>query len=120
MSLIQCSLVLWAHDMISALMDRRHDAADPETVRLAVLDVALRHGLVSKHTSLVAVDRTPARPLGMALDRRAVPVELPAGWTYAAVFGAQTASLAGLHLLAGMVAILIGGLLLVVTRRRLA
>ena len=111
---------LWAHDMISALMDRRHDAADPETVRLAVLDVALRHGLVSKHTSLVAVDRTPARPLGMALDRRAVPVELPAGWTYAAVFGAQTASLAGLHLLAGMVAILIGGLLLVATRRRLA
>jgi Ca-activated chloride channel family protein len=27
-----------------------------------VVDVALRHGLVSTYTSLVAVDRTPARP----------------------------------------------------------
>ena len=27
-----------------------------------MVDVALRHGLVSTYTSLVAVDRTPARP----------------------------------------------------------
>ena len=46
--------------------------------------------MVSKFTSLVAVDVTPARAKGTPLTTRAVPVNLPAGWNFEKVFGPQT------------------------------
>jgi Ca-activated chloride channel homolog len=45
-------------------MDEAFMGTDEETVRKGVLDVALARHLVSKYTSLVAVDVTPARPIG--------------------------------------------------------
>ena len=111
---------LWARDAIAAQIDGLALGADRETVRLAVLDLALAHGLVSKYTSLVGVDRTPARPAAASLQRRAVPVELPAGWSYAKVFGSPTATPATLSLLAGAAAAFAGLLLLVARRRRTA
>ena len=54
--------VYWAREKISALMDEAYRGAVEEAIRKAVLDVALAHHLVSKYTSLVAVDVTPARP----------------------------------------------------------
>ena len=56
--------VYWARQKISALMDEAFTGTAEETVRKGVLDVALAHHLVSKYTSLVAVDVTPARPTG--------------------------------------------------------
>jgi len=56
--------VYWARQKISTLMDEAFMGTDEETVRKGVLDVALAHHLVSKYTSLVAVDVTPARPIG--------------------------------------------------------
>ena len=56
--------VYWARQKISALMDEVFTGTDEETVRKGVLDVALAHHLVSKYTSLVAVDVTPARTTG--------------------------------------------------------
>ena len=56
--------VYWARQKISALMDEAFTGTAEETVRKGVLDVALAHHLVSKYTSLVAVDITPARPTG--------------------------------------------------------
>ena len=56
--------VYWARQKISALMDEAFTGATEETVRKGVLDMALAHHLVSKYTSLVAVDVTPARPTG--------------------------------------------------------
>jgi Ca-activated chloride channel family protein len=56
--------VYWARQKISALMDEAFTGTAEETVRNGVLDVALAHHLVSKYTSLVAVDVTPARPTG--------------------------------------------------------
>jgi len=56
--------VYWARQKISALMDEIFTGTDEETVRKGVLDVALAHHLVSKYTSLIAVDVTPARPTG--------------------------------------------------------
>lgn len=58
--------VYWARQKISTLMDEVFTGTDEETVRKGVLDVALAHHLVSKYTSLVAVDVTPARPTGKA------------------------------------------------------
>jgi Ca-activated chloride channel family protein len=90
----------WARDKIDALMTSLHFGADGDKVRAAVTRLALAHRLVSKYTSLVAVDVTPSRPAAAPLGRGAVPVKLPHGWRYAKVFGAlpQTATPAPLLL----------------------
>jgi Ca-activated chloride channel homolog len=54
-----------------------------------ILAVALAHQIVSSQTSLVAVDKTPKRPLGAKLTRAEVPLNLPEGWNYDAIFGEQ-------------------------------
>ncbi|MEX2248584.1 MAG: marine proteobacterial sortase target protein, partial [Parvibaculum sp.] len=54
-----------------------------------ILKTALDHHLVSRLTSLVAVDVTPARPDGETLTKRDMPVNLPDGWDYEKVFGAE-------------------------------
>lgn len=56
--------VYWARQKISVLMDESYKGGAEDAIRTAVLDVALSHHLVSKYTSLVAVDVTPARPTG--------------------------------------------------------
>jgi Ca-activated chloride channel family protein len=79
--------VLWARDKIAALMDSLRESAPEPEIRAAVVDLALTHHLVTKYTSLVAVDRPLARPDGAALKEAALPTNLPDGWTYDAVFG---------------------------------
>jgi Ca-activated chloride channel family protein len=99
--------VLWAQRKIRALLDSRHEGAPEEEVRAAVVALGLEHHLVTPHTSLVAVDVTPARPAGATLDSQAVPTLLPAGWSQEAVFGQlpQTATPAPWHfaLMAGAI-----------------
>jgi hypothetical protein len=73
--------VLWARAKIDALMDAGRKGAAEEEVRSAVLDVALTHHLVSKFTSLVAVDVTPTRPAGIAASKTALPGNIPEGLT---------------------------------------
>jgi Ca-activated chloride channel family protein len=86
---------LWARAKIAALMDSLHEGADRKEVRSAVIQVALAHHLVSKFTSLVAVDVTPSRPKGEAVVSRNVPVNLPEGWDFKKVFGPQTRQRSG-------------------------
>jgi len=64
---------LWARARIAELLDAGRRGADPGTTRAAIVETALAHHLVSKHTSLVAVDKTPARPAGdpLAAERLA-------------------------------------------------
>jgi Ca-activated chloride channel family protein len=111
--------VLWARKKIAALMDTLSEGAEASAVRTAVIDVALRHHLVSRYTSLVAVDVTPARPQGDDVAKRAVPVNLPAGWQYDKVFGTPppTATPATLHLLLGALLLFAGIIALAGTRR---
>jgi len=78
---------LWARRKIAALMEDRVRGIPEGVIRRRVLEVALGHHLVSKYTSLVAVDVTPARPEGAALKSGAVPTNLPAGWQHERVFG---------------------------------
>lgn len=52
-----------------------------------ILSLALTHHLVTRLTSLVAVDETPSRPEGKPLTRAEVPLNLPAGWDFEKVFG---------------------------------
>jgi Ca-activated chloride channel family protein len=92
---------LWARRKIAALMDQMTAGADADSVKCAVVDVALRHHLLSSFTSLVAVDATPTLARGAVCAVRTVPVQLPAGWDYGHVFGQmpQTATPARLFLL---------------------
>lgn len=52
-----------------------------------ILALALEHHLVSRVSSLVAVDKTRARQPGEKLTRAEIPLNLPAGWEYDKVFG---------------------------------
>jgi Ca-activated chloride channel homolog len=105
--------VLWARRKVQALLDSRHEGAVEEEVRAAVVALGLEHHLVTPHTSLIAVDLTPARPVGATLDSRAVPTLLPAGWSHEAVFGQlpQTATPAPLHFALMMAALTLAALL---------
>ena len=56
-----------------------------------ILSLALDHHLVTRLTSLVAVDKTPSRPEGAHLTRAELPLNLPAGWEFDKVFGGEHA-----------------------------
>jgi Ca-activated chloride channel homolog len=108
----------WARARIAALLDQRRAGAPDADVRHAVIDVALRHHLVSAYTSLVAVDVTPARPGDAALNAHALKIDLPDGWEYEAVFGlGQGATPGPVHLVVGLAALLIAAGLGVALRR---
>lgn len=102
--------VLWARARIDALMDAGRRGAAQEDIRAAVLDVALTHHLVSRYTSLVAVDVTPVRAAGIDLRSSAVPGNIPDGLTG---FDAlpPTATPATLLLLGGALALLLAATL---------
>jgi Ca-activated chloride channel family protein len=95
---------LWARAKIKALMDSLVEGANKDAVRMEVIKVALQHHLVSKYTSLVAVEKTPSRPLWDSLKSREVPNNLPHGSTMGQVVGslAQTATDAQLRLIIGL------------------
>ncbi len=71
--------VLWARAKIDSLMDAGRQGAPEPDIRNAVLDVALTHHLVSKYTSMVAVDVTATRPAGANSLTSALPGNLPDG-----------------------------------------
>ena len=79
---------LWARRKITdAEMARRRDPATAAEADKRILALALQHHLVSRLTSLVAVDATPSRPEGARLIRTELPLNLPAGWDFDKVFG---------------------------------
>jgi Ca-activated chloride channel family protein len=78
---------LWARGKVESLIDSIRDGAREEEVRTQVIELATAHRLVTKYTSFVAVDKTPARPSDAQLKLAAVPTNLPDGWEYDKVFG---------------------------------
>ena len=104
--------VLWARHKISALMDEMRTGGDAEKAKGAVIALALEHHLVSKYTSLVAVDVTPMRRDAEALTTAAMPANLPDGWEYAKVVGElpRTATPKALHALMGTLALALAAL----------
>ncbi len=79
---------LWARRKIAdAEVARTTRQASPEDADKAILALALEHQLVTRLTSLVAVDRTPSRPEGAPLKLSELPINLPAGWDFEKLFG---------------------------------
>ena len=64
-----------------------HGRRIAEDADKTILALALEHQLVTRLTSLVAVDQTPNRPAGEPLKLGELPINLPAGWDFAKVFG---------------------------------
>ncbi len=110
---------LWARKKIRSTMEALALGANEAEVKKAVLATALEHRLVSKYTSLVAVDRTVSRPEGAPAAKEAVEGAAPRGLQMEAVFGggARTASPAALQMLAGSLTVLAAGLLEFFRRR---
>ena len=52
--------IRWARAKIRALMDRLHEGDDEDTVRTQVVAVAIDHRLMTRYTSLVAVEEFPS------------------------------------------------------------
>ncbi|HWW61069.1 MAG TPA: hypothetical protein VN181_06870, partial [Thermoanaerobaculia bacterium] len=71
---------LWARQKIDAVRDTLFTGAKNEDVKKEIVTLALAHHLVTEHTSLVAVDTTPAGVDARSCTSELVPINLPAGW----------------------------------------
>ncbi len=137
---------IWARKKIDdAEAERTLGLITQEAADARILRLALEHHLVTRLTSLVAVDRTPSRPAGVPLTQADIPLQLPAGWSYEKLFGTraardvaphaptedaveiapapamelpQTATPAELQMLAGLLAAALGLLALAAARRK--
>ncbi len=82
---------LWARRKISeAEVEKTLGTIGIDEANKRILSLALEHDLVTRLTSLVAVDKTPSRDHSEPLIRSDVPLNLPAGWDFDKVFGEQT------------------------------
>ncbi len=108
----------WARKKIAQLMDQQTQEQDKTHLRQSIVDLALKYHLVSRYTSLVAVDVTPVRPDGQALHTHGLKTNLPHGMKYEAIFGwPKTATPATLYLALGSLML---GVTWIWSRRHLA
>jgi len=80
---------LWARKKIRHLMNQMTLTNEQDLIRNEVTDTALKYQLVSKYTSLVAVEKTVSRPEKSDLQSAMVEVNLPSGWQYDKIFGGR-------------------------------
>ncbi len=130
--------LVWARAKVESLKDAMIRGGDAEKLEQEITRVALAHHLITDYTSLVAVDRTPARPSGEALQTDEVPLQVPEGQkvppqilkrpvvTVRGAFAAAetsgyptTATAAPLRMLTGALALLLAAYLLRLRRRGL-
>ncbi|MBP1861044.1 marine proteobacterial sortase target protein [Rhizobium herbae] len=78
---------LWARRKIDDLEASAYAVNDAATLDKQIETVALANHLVSRVTSLVAVDVTPSRPAGQPVASTDLPLNLPDGWDFDKVFG---------------------------------
>jgi Ca-activated chloride channel family protein len=90
-----------------------------EELRKQVIDIALRHGLVSRYTSLVAVDPMPVRATMDDLHKTPVANNLPAGsqQNIQGLGFPRGATDSRLHMLFGVLALLLA-VVLITQRQR--
>ncbi len=110
---------LWARRKVASLMDDLHAGTAGEEIRATVTELGLRHHIVTRYTSLVAVDVTPTAPPGTRAAKAPVPTNLPAGWTMARPIAIgslpRTATPAPLLLMLGL--LMLGSAALALPRR---
>lgn len=109
---------LWARQRVEEYMDEwsRGDDKVKANVRALVIAHAIRYHLVTRFTSLVAVEQVATNASGQ-MKTTGVPTEMPAGWQMEQVFGPKTGT-ADDFLRAVGIACLIAGIALWVVERR--
>ena len=80
---------IWARGKIRQLESDRLLSDDTKTIDKEIETLGLQHHMVTRLTSLVAVDVTPSRPTEEELESKKVPLNLPDGWEMDKVFGEQ-------------------------------
>jgi Ca-activated chloride channel family protein len=101
---------LWARQRVEDLMDRWLQSGQDE-IRQNVIAHATRYHLVTRFTSLVAVEEVVVNPGGQS-GTAPVPSELPAGWQMEKVFGAPATGTPDAFLETLGIALLLSGLVL--------
>jgi Ca-activated chloride channel family protein len=89
-------------------------------IRARVLPLALEYRLVSKYTSLVAIDKTPVRPPSEALEAARIGNTKPHGSEWQAAGLPSTATPAELQMILGALALLCALAMWVANARRRA
>lgn len=84
---------IWARNKITDLTDQMFEGEQPTLVE-EVTSLGLRHRLVTKYTSFVAVEELIATSSGTP-QRVEIPVELPEGTTYEGFFGPSGGAYSG-------------------------
>ncbi|XCN75027.1 MAG: marine proteobacterial sortase target protein [Candidatus Electrothrix aestuarii] len=114
--------VLWARKKIRMLMDSLASGADAQQVEQEVTTLALANHLVSRYTSLIAVEEQISRPgdTEKLLENQKIQSNLPAGWVHEKVFagGADTATSAPLSIFVGLLSLALSALLIWMQWRR--
>ncbi len=127
---------LWARDRIDDLNNAVFEGANADFIKRRVTKLALDFGLLTKHTSMVAIDVTPVRPTEEALATHEIPTNMPSGWGYESVLDTaqetaapitmqkivslnvpQGATAAQLFIISGLIALFAGVAILFVRRR---
>jgi Ca-activated chloride channel family protein len=108
--------VLWARNKIQSLNQKISRGAEADEIKQEITKLGLEHHIVTKHTSLVAVDLTPTKTTNEMSVNKAVPAKKPHGWEMKipSQFQGkipQGATAAQLNLLLGVL-LLLSGLLL--------
>ena len=111
---------LWARQRAEEMMDlwRHSDENGQKEIRDSVIAHAIRYRLVTRFTSLVAVEQIVANAGGQS-NTVAVPTELPSGWQMEKVFGAPATGTADTFLETLGVTLLFAGLALLLLLRKM-
>jgi Ca-activated chloride channel family protein len=102
---------LWARRKIDVLLDEGRRQHNPEMMRDEVVQLALKHHLVSRFTSLVAVDVTPSFPSNTSVEKTALSPALPHGMDVSMAGLPAGSTSATWNLLGGVLALLLAWVL---------
>jgi len=85
---------LWARRKVAAVMDSLHAGESIDEVSSRVAELGVQHQIVTRWSSLVALEQKPTAPLGLSGTSHRIPTHLPAGMVFDRIFGTQSAPVA--------------------------
>ena len=109
---------VWARAKVASLMDKLATGElDKQAAKVAITELGMAHSIVTKFTSLVAVEETPSKPEHLKSKHNNVPNLMPTG---SAMPIPQTATPATLFTLLGAAMMIFSGLVKRRQRRKAA
>lgn len=110
---------LWAREKINSLEDAGLTGHSDDDTRVAITELALKHQLLTRYTSFIAVDETPLREASANLETDHLATLMPAGSSQRMAYP-QTATAGPLLMLLGITGLLSALALLLAGRLRVS